>query len=74
MELADFAAKFAVADSTLVDVIGSELLEGTRVIKVKLYKLNVYGVFGGAPCMNHYSHLSTRKGGLFQAAQRHAPQ
>jgi hypothetical protein len=46
MDATDFATKFIVADSSLMDVIRSELLEGhesNKPIQAELYKLNVYG-------------------------------
>jgi hypothetical protein len=49
MNTSDFATKFAVADSSLMDVVRSELLEGhesKKAINVELYKLNVYGEAG----------------------------
>jgi hypothetical protein len=49
METLDFATKFAVADSSLMDVVRSERLDGhesKKAIKAELYKLNVYGEAG----------------------------
>lgn len=46
MEVTDFSPKFNLADSSLMDVVRSELLEGhesNKAIKTELYKLNVYG-------------------------------
>ena len=46
MDATDFATKFTVADSSLMDGIRSELLEGhesNKPIHAELYKLNVYG-------------------------------
>ena len=48
MDTSDFATKFAVvdSDSSLMNVVRSELLEGhesKKAIKAELYKLNVYG-------------------------------
>lgn len=78
MELTDFATKFVVGESGLMDVIRSELLEGhksTQAIKTELYKLNVYGLlFDGVPNMSCCPHQFTRKGGIFQVAQRHPSQ
>jgi hypothetical protein len=46
MDANNFATKFDVVDSKLIDFIRSELLqglEGSKVVKAELYKLNVYG-------------------------------
>ena len=46
MDVTDFSPKFNLADSSLMDVVRSELLEGhesNKAIKTELYKLNVYG-------------------------------
>ncbi|KAI5987503.1 hypothetical protein EDD15DRAFT_2532015 [Pisolithus albus] len=46
LDSADFATSFDVEDSDLLDLIDQGLLEGDdeeRVIKLELYKLNVYG-------------------------------
>jgi hypothetical protein len=46
MDVTDFSPKFNLADSSLMDVVRSELLEGhesSKAIKTELYKLNVYG-------------------------------
>jgi hypothetical protein len=46
MDTSDFATNLAVADSSLMDVVRSELLEGhesKKAINAELYKLNVYG-------------------------------
>jgi hypothetical protein len=46
MDTSDFATKFAVTDSSLMDIVRSELLEGhesKKPLKTELYKLNVYG-------------------------------
>lgn len=46
MDVADFATKFLLAESGLMDVIRSALLDGhksNKPIRAELYKLNVYG-------------------------------
>jgi hypothetical protein len=46
MDATNFATKFVVADSGLMDVVRSDLLKGlesNKSIKAELYKLNVYG-------------------------------
>jgi len=46
LDVSDFATKFSLARSGLMDTIRSELLEGhedRKEIKGELYKLNVYG-------------------------------
>ena len=46
MDITDFATKFTIADSSLMDAVRSELLEGhnsNKYIEAELYKLNVYG-------------------------------
>jgi hypothetical protein len=46
MDPSDFSTKFIATDSSLMDVIRSELLEGhesKKSLKAELYKLNVYG-------------------------------
>ena len=46
MDTSNFATKFAVGDSSLMDVVRAELLEGhesKKAINAELYKLNVYG-------------------------------
>jgi hypothetical protein len=46
IDVTDFATKFVLEDSSLIDVVRSELLEGhetNKAIKAELYKLNVYG-------------------------------
>jgi hypothetical protein len=59
LDVADFATKFVLADSGLMDVVRAELLEGhesTKAIKAELYKLNVYGEAHrsfGASCLSH---------------------
>ncbi|KIM74762.1 hypothetical protein PILCRDRAFT_14200 [Piloderma croceum F 1598] len=49
MDTSGFATKFAVADSSLMDVVRSGLLAGhdsKKAINAELYKLNVYGFAG----------------------------
>jgi hypothetical protein len=46
MDVTDFSPKFNLADSSLMDVVRSELLEGhesNKAIRAELYKLNIYG-------------------------------
>src|ERR1700733_2489961 len=46
MDVTDFSPKFNLADSSLMDIVRSELLEGhksNKAIKTELYKLNLYG-------------------------------
>ena len=50
----DFATTFVVADSSLLDIIRSELLEGhqsNKSLRAELYKLNVYGEKGVMMCV-----------------------
>lgn len=48
LDLANFATKFNLERSGLMDIIRAELLQGhnhTKRINAELYKLNVYGAF-----------------------------
>ena len=62
LDVTDFATKIVVADSRLMDVVRSELLEGhesNRTIKAELYKLNVYGEVNRhllPPCRVYLTH------------------
>ena len=43
MDVSNFASKFAIDQSGIIDHVRDELVEGTGQIRVELYKLNVYG-------------------------------
>jgi len=76
MDTSDFAIKFTVMDSRLMDVVRSELLEGhesKKAINAELYKLNVYG----EACHNYVTCLSEvllRSRSVLQITQGHTPQ
>jgi hypothetical protein len=56
MDVTDFATNFTIADSSLMDAVRSELLEGhdsNKSIKAELYKLNVYG----EACRTHMTRV-----------------
>ena len=76
MDTLDFATKFAVADSSLMDVVRSELLEGhesKKAIKAELYKLNVYGE-ACHTCVTCLSEVLLRPRSILQTPQGHTPQ
>ncbi|KAF7977840.1 hypothetical protein HWV62_2589 [Athelia sp. TMB] len=43
MDVSNFASKFTIDQSGIIDHVRDELVEGTGQIRVELYKLNVYG-------------------------------
>jgi hypothetical protein len=78
MDVTDFATKFAIADSSLMDAVRSELLEGhdsNKSIKAELHKLNVYGE-ARRTYMARFNrpHTSPRKWGILQITQGYASQ
>jgi 2OG-Fe(II) oxygenase superfamily len=68
MDTSDFATKFAVTNSRLMDVVRSELLEGhesKKSINAELYKLNVYGE-AGHTCVTCLSEVLPGQGAFFK--------
>jgi len=73
MDTSNFATKFAVADSRLMDVVRSELLEGhesKKPIDAELCKLNVYGE-AGHTCVTCLSEVLLRSRSVLQTPQGH---
>ena len=73
MDTLNFATKFAVADSRLMDVVRSELLEGhesNKAINAELYKLNVYDEAGHS-CVTCLYEVLLRLRSVLQIPQGH---
>lgn len=57
MDVTNFASKFDLHKSGILDMVQSELLQGhdeNKQIEAELYKLNIYGMFGFRKDMVHH--------------------
>ena len=71
MDSSNFAIKFAAMDSSLMDVVCSELLkchERKKALKAELYKLNVYSE-AYQPCVTCLFKVLLRPRGILQTPQ-----